>query len=121
MAAKKDEDWENVIDTTYDVVEDQLARSQAFDRTLARTIGVAGLYEVYLWLLCKMSYYRIFLIVNIKYEILFMLVLGLARPWEFVHGSIWQGKVIVNLSSIFIAKINLYFDDIFLYFLQNLR
>ena len=60
MAAKKDEDWENVIETTYDVVEDQLARSRAFDRTLARTIGVAGLYEVYMWPLRETSYYRIF-------------------------------------------------------------
>ena len=56
MAAKKDEDWENVIETTYDVVEEQLARSRAFDRTLARTIGVAGLYEVYIWPLRKRSY-----------------------------------------------------------------
>ena len=60
MAAKKDEDWENVIETTYDVVDDQLARSRAFDRTLARTIGVAGLYEVNLWPLLEMSYYQIF-------------------------------------------------------------
>ena len=48
MATSKNDDWEDVIETTYDVVEDQLGRSRAFERTLARTIGVAGLYEVYL-------------------------------------------------------------------------
>ena len=47
----------------------------------------------------------IFCIVNIKYETLFIFVLGLARPWKFVRGSIWQGKLIVNLSSTFISKI----------------
>ena len=48
MAASKDVDWEDVIETTYDVVEDQLGRGRAFERILARTIGVAGLYEVYI-------------------------------------------------------------------------
>ena len=46
MAARKNDDWEDVIDTTVDVVEEQLGRCRSFDRTLARTIEVAGLYEV---------------------------------------------------------------------------
>ena len=46
MATKFKEDWENVIETTSDVVEDQLGRGRAFDRILARTIEVAGQYEV---------------------------------------------------------------------------
>ena len=46
MACAKNEDWEEVIETTVDVLEKQLGKSRAFDRTLARTIDVAGLYEV---------------------------------------------------------------------------
>ena len=46
MAARLDEDWEAVVDTTYNVVEEQLGRGTAFDSTLARTLQVHGLYEV---------------------------------------------------------------------------
>ena len=46
MAARINDDWDMVVDTTYTVVEEQLGRGVAFDHTLARTIQMSGLYEV---------------------------------------------------------------------------
>ena len=46
MATRINDDWDMVVDTTYTVVEEQLGRGVAFDRTLARTIQVSGLFEV---------------------------------------------------------------------------
>ena len=38
--------WEEVVQTTYEIVEMQLSNT-AFDKTLAITLGVAGLYRVH--------------------------------------------------------------------------
>ena len=46
MSTNKKNDWEVVKDITYDVVDELKGRGKAFDDTLAKTLGVGGLYKV---------------------------------------------------------------------------
>ena len=46
MASNIVEEWDKVISTTYDVVESELGRGTDFVTTLARTLQVAGLFQV---------------------------------------------------------------------------
>ena len=46
MATRINNEWEEVVDITYRVVEEQLGRGKPMDTALARTLHVAGLYEV---------------------------------------------------------------------------
>ena len=41
------DDWDEVISTSYKVVEEQLGRGTDFIHTLAQTLQVAGLYEAF--------------------------------------------------------------------------
>ena len=40
------DDWQEIIDITYNVVEEQVGRGKRFDQTLARVLQVAGPYMV---------------------------------------------------------------------------
>ena len=40
------DEWENIKDITYNVVEEQVGRGKIFDQTLARALQVAGVYMV---------------------------------------------------------------------------
>ena len=44
---KEGDDWNKVIQMSYEVVEKEMG-SKAFDITLAKTLGILGLYEVFL-------------------------------------------------------------------------
>ena len=46
MASNIVDEWDNVISTTYDVVESEVGRGTDFVSTLARTLQVAGLFQV---------------------------------------------------------------------------
>ena len=46
MATKLNDEWTEVVNIMYEVVEEQLGRGKPMDTTLARTLQVAGQYEV---------------------------------------------------------------------------
>ena len=46
MTTIPNDEWIEVVKITYKVVEEQLGRGKPMDTTLARTLHVAGLYEV---------------------------------------------------------------------------
>lgn len=51
MAKKVNENWEQVVSTTYEVCEDQMGRGKNFVDTLAKALNIAG--EFQNWLLDK--------------------------------------------------------------------
>ena len=40
-------EWESIVDTSYTVVQDMIARSNVFDLTLAKVLNVAQDYQVH--------------------------------------------------------------------------
>ena len=44
--SNKDDEWENIVDITHNVVNNMAGRGSAFDRTLATVLNVVGDYEV---------------------------------------------------------------------------
>ena len=40
------DEWQRILDITYNVVEEQLGNHRSFDETLAKTLKVSGLYVV---------------------------------------------------------------------------
>ena len=67
MAKVLNENWEMVINTTYEVCEDQMGRGKNFVDTLAKALNIAGDFQVTLLIfeiraICKeaLSDYRLF-------------------------------------------------------------
>ena len=46
MAKVLDENWEQIINTTYEVCEDQMGRGKNFIDSLAKALNIAGDYQV---------------------------------------------------------------------------
>ena len=44
--SNKDDEWENIVDITHNVVNNMAGRGSAFDSTLATVLNVVGDYEV---------------------------------------------------------------------------
>ena len=46
MAGILTTDWDDMVDTTYKIGEDQFGRGIQFDRILAKTLGIQAKYQV---------------------------------------------------------------------------
>ena len=44
--SNKDDDWENIVEISHNVVNNMAGRGSAFDSTLATVLNVVGDYEV---------------------------------------------------------------------------
>ena len=51
----KNDEWRNIVDTTYEVVKDRIGRGSAFDKTLAKVLGVSAFYLVWLFFILSIS------------------------------------------------------------------
>ncbi len=41
-----DDDWDEIVDTTFSVANERFSRGEQYDLILARVLGVAGEYQV---------------------------------------------------------------------------
>ena len=46
MANKDDTEWDTIVEITYEVTKNQLARGKGFQQILANTLEVGGEYQV---------------------------------------------------------------------------
>ena len=45
----KPEDWKNIVETTYKITESMIGRGKAYDLTIAKTLNIAGTYQVVIY------------------------------------------------------------------------
>lgn len=43
----QEEEWNDIIDTVYKIVSQQVGRGKPYDKTLSRALNVSAQYEVY--------------------------------------------------------------------------
>ena len=59
----KPEDWKNIVESTFKITESMIGRGKAYDLTIAKTLNIAGIYQVVIYKLC-IKYIKVILMIS---------------------------------------------------------